>query len=155
MRDKRKAAETVFFDRTGVVVPVVVPNAPRPQRGPMYSYIGGFVVVSIDGMRKLAKMRLGGQTLRVLFCLFERLDGNVVHNAPTMLLADRLGVANSSVSRALTELEGIGVIKRGLVRGVLILNPHYGFLGSAVAQRKAVKEWDADNKPIPVPRDAA
>lgn len=113
------------------------------------------MVISIDGMRKLARMRLGAQTLRVLFCLFEGLDGNVIHNAPTSFLAGRLGIVDSSVSRALTQLESIGVIQRGRVRGVLVLNPHYGFLGSAVAQRRAVKEWDAQNRPVPVPRDAA
>jgi hypothetical protein len=151
----KKTKETLFFRKDGESIPVVVPREPRKQRGPMYSYIGGFVVLSIDGLRQLARMRLQGGTLRVLLCVLEHLSGNVVYKLPTSTIAGRLGVVDSAVSRSLMQLEEAGIVRRGPVRGVITLNPHYGFLGSAVAQRSAVKEWDANNRPVPVPSEVA
>jgi hypothetical protein len=134
----------VFDPRTSEVLPVEVQ---KRKRGPLYTYVGGFMVISVDGLRVIARMRLQGTTMRVLMLLYANLDGCVVHSVSTTAIADRLGVVNSAVSRALTQLELAGLVRRSQVRGVIYVNPNFAFSGSAVKQRTAVKEWDEQMRP--------
>lgn len=113
------------------------------------------MVVSVDGLRVIAKMRLHGTTMRVLLCLLAGLDGNTVHSLSSSAIADKLGVVNSAVSRALTQLESVGLVRRGSVRGVVIVNPNFAYHGPAIKQRAAVSAWDAQNRPVAVVREIA
>jgi hypothetical protein len=153
MRAKRDVQlASAINQKTGELIPLEVA---QKRRGPLYTYIGGFMVISVDGIRVIVKMRLQGVTMRVLMLLFANLDGCVVHSLSSAAIADRLGVVNSAVSRALTQLENVGLIRRGEVRGVIQVNPNFAFHGSAIKQRNAVKDWDAQNRPFAVPSEVA
>ena len=113
------------------------------------------MVLSFDGLRMIQRARLTGQVRSVLDCFFERLEGNIISDAKHGSVAGQLNISPSCVSRAISELEHFDIVQRTKARGVMLLNPHVGFKGSTVAQRAAVRQWDAAHRPIAVPDSVA
>lgn len=126
-----------------------------PANKVKFTWVGGWMLLSFDGIRMIEMAKLRGQSLSVLLCMMRHLKLNTVHNLPMSEVASLVGIDRPAVSRALVQLEQAGLVMRGNVRGTVYLSPHVGFRGSALQQRAAVKEWDLAHQPVPVPRSVA
>lgn len=109
------------------------------------------MVISFDGLRFIRRAKLARVDRDVLDAIFERLDGNIVAAIRMRDLAADVGVGPTALSRSISNLERAGIVQRGDVRGVVILNPHIGFRGSPARQVAAVAEWDRAHRPQAVP----
>jgi Firmicute plasmid replication protein (RepL) len=137
--------KAVIFDRnTGEYLDVELAKPKRVN----YTYVGGFVVLSIDGIRLLQMEHVTGRLREVVDSLMMRLRGNVVIQTSLRSLGTELGIEKGNLSRMLRRLEASNVIFRR--EGTMYLNPHVAFKGTALQQRQAVKEWDGWHRPQPV-----
>ena len=148
----KRPKQAVIFDRhTGEFMPVELAKT----RKAIYTYMGGFVVISIEGIRMIQRERITGRLREVVDALCVRLYGNVVTDASISSLANEMGIDRSNLSKLIGRLEQARIIMRGTRRGTMYFNPHIAFRGSALLQRAAVREWDAAHRPTPVPSQAA
>lgn len=138
---------TIVDDKTGESLGVTVPKG-RP--GARYSYVGGFVVISVDGIRLIQMAGVRGRSLELLWALIKRVRGNVVSNASSVALCEELDMDSPNVSRCLNNLIRAGMVMRGATRTELFINPYIGYRGNSGQQRAAVRDWDEAHKPVPV-----
>ena len=143
---------TVFDSTTGEVVGLQV-TKPQSNR-PRYTYVGGFMIISIDGLSMIRKSRITLSSTHVLYLLLGQMVGNQVIIPSLRQMADTLGMDAPAVSRAISKLESAGILTRA-GRGGVLINPHIGFRGTALQQRASVREWDTAHQPIAVPSQVA
>ena len=148
-RGKPKAV--IFDSHTGETLEVEIAQPAKVH----YTWVGGFMLLSMDGIRMIQRAHLRGRDLGVLLSMMRQLRGNLVATATMRSLGHEMGMDAPAVSRAIGRLVSAGLVRRGDVRGVIWLNPHIGFKGTARQQRFAVREWDAANRPFEVPERIA
>jgi len=102
----------------------------------------GWVAVAQDAFLALANSGLGLEARRVLDILLAYLDFENWIHLPQVEIAAMLNMKRANVSRAMRDLEKIGVILRGPKIGrsfTYRINPNFGWKGSAKNHREALK----------------
>ncbi len=105
-------------------------------------FVRGWIAMAQDPLLKLAQADLGDQARRVFFALLANLDFENELGINQAALGRLLGMHASNISRALARLVKEGVIERvGEYRGgpTFVLNPSYGWKGSAKNHHEALK----------------
>lgn len=111
----------------GSVLALVVPKRKN-------GFDEGWVAVAQNAYLALANSGLGLEARRVLDTLLARLDFENWIHTPQAEIAEFLQMKPSNVSRAMRELEQVGVILRGPKVGrssTYRINPNFGWKGSA------------------------
>jgi predicted transcriptional regulator len=120
----------------GAVLALVVPKRKN-------GFDEGWVAVAQNAYLALANSGLGLDARRVLDILLARLDFENWIHLPQAEIAKILNMQRSHVSRAMRDLEKVGVILRGPKVGRSItyrINPHFGWKGSAKNHNAALNE---------------
>lgn len=118
----------------GAVLALVVPKRKN-------GFDEGWVAVAQNAFLALANSGLGMDARRVLDILLARLDFENWIHLPQTEIAVMLNMQRSHVSRAMRDLEKVGVILRGPKVGRSItyrINPNFGWKGSAKNHLKAI-----------------
>lgn len=112
---------------------------PKRQNG----FGKGWVAMSQNAMVEIAKADLGDEARRVLFMILGKLDFENYLLLSQTEICDELGLQRPNVSRAITRLEGQGILIRGPKAGrssTFRLNPSFGWKGSAGNHQKALRD---------------
>ena len=120
----------------GAVLALVVPKRKN-------GFDEGWVAVAQNAYLALANSGLGLDARRVLDILLARLDFENWIHLPQSEIAAMLNMQRSHVSRAMRDLEKVGVILRGPKVGRSItyrINPNFGWKGSAKNHNAALNE---------------
>lgn len=102
-----------------------------------------WLAMAQNALMELAQSKLSGNDYKVLFYMLARLDfENYIHVSQS-IMGKELGILPPHVTRSIGALIATGAVKRGpkIGRGnTYILNPHFGWKGSAKNHRAAIEE---------------
>jgi len=117
---------------------VLVLTVPKRKNG-----FEGWVAVAQDAFLALANSGLGLEARRVLDILLARLDFENWIHLSQVEIAEILKMQRPHVSRAIRDLERVGVVLRGPKIGrsfTYRINPNFGWKGSARNHRRALSD---------------
>lgn len=143
-RSLKLKALGVFELETGAILPDVRLELSKERvRNP---FRGRWMKMASKAWLQLADAKLSSSASRVMYRMFYLLrDGNKIACRQEALAKDA-GMHQPDVSAAIRELIAAKIIQRGNERGVYLLNPHIGFIGSGDQHAACVNAWDSSEQ---------